>query len=78
VSDQDRAIKLLKLILANTDLSDLPRGDWDALLVMFFSVLKNKKDMVDCVIRKFSFLEEVAAVTKAIDDSVGTDGEGQS
>jgi hypothetical protein len=34
--------------------------------------------MVDCVIRKFSFLEEVAAVTKAIDDSVGTNGEGQS
>jgi hypothetical protein len=45
---------------------------------MCFAVLKNKKDMVDCVIRKFSFLEEVAAVTKAIDDSVGTNGEGQS
>ncbi len=75
MSDQDRAIKLLKVILANTDLSDLPQ---DLLLVMCFAVLKNKKDMVDCVIRKFSFLEEVAAVTKAIDDSVGTNGEGQS
>ncbi len=75
MSDQDRAIKLLKLILANTDLSDLPQ---DLLPVMCFAVLKNKKDMVDCVIRKFSFLEEVAAVTKAIDDSVGTNGEGQS
>jgi hypothetical protein len=45
---------------------------------MCIAVLANKDDMVDNVIRKFSFVEEFAGVTEPISDSVGTDGEGQS
>ena len=78
MSKQDRAIKLLRTILTNTDLSDMSIDHHAALGVMCIAVLANKDDMVDNVIRKFSFVEEFTAVAEPIDDSVGTDGEGQS
>jgi len=68
VSKQDRAIKLLKVLLENTDLSDLPRGERDALHVMCWAVLANKPDVIAKVIEKFAIVE----------DNTGTDGEGQS
>jgi hypothetical protein len=78
MSKQDRAIKLLKTILTNTDLSDIYREHQAALGVMCIAVLANKEEMVDNVIRKFSFVAEFAGVTEPIDDSIGTDGEGHS
>lgn len=78
MSRQDRAIKLLKTILTNTDLSDMSREHQAALGVMAIAVLANKDEMVDKVIDQFAFVEGCAAVTEPIDDSVGADGEGQS
>jgi len=68
VSKQDRAINLLKVILENLDLSDLPMGERDALNVMCWAVLANKPDVIAKVIEKFAIVE----------DNTGTDGEGQS
>jgi hypothetical protein len=68
MSKQDRAIKLLKVLLDNLDLSDLPRGELDALHVMCWAVLANKPDAIAKVIEKFAFVE----------DSTDTDEEGQS
>jgi len=69
MSDQDRAIKLLKVILENTDLSDLTTGERDAFVhVMCWAALANKPDLIAKVIEKSAFVE----------DNTDTNGEGQS
>jgi len=78
MSKQDRAIRLLKTVLTNADLSDMSREHQAALGVMAIAVLANKEEMVDKVIEKFAFVEKFAEVTEPISDSVGADGEGQS
>jgi hypothetical protein len=78
MSKQDRAIKLLKTVLTNTDLSDMSREHQAALGVMAIAVLANKDEMVDRVIDKFAFVEKFAEVAEPIDDSTRADGEGQS
>ncbi len=69
MSDQDRAINLLKVFLDNLDLSDLPRDQRDVLHVMCWGVLANKPDFIAKVIEKFAFF---------VEDNTDTDGEGQS
>jgi hypothetical protein len=78
MSKQDRAIKLLKTVLTNTDISHMSREHQAALGVMAIAVLANKDEMVDKVIDKFAFVAEFAAVTEPISDSTGADGEGRS